>query len=149
MNYFESLGAYYGEKKIKDLLEDLKITETPTLPRGDADTYLLKEEAGIELTLSDSESIKDPKREYPDGALVLTNVRYYGKEMQGFSIFQGELPYGIQFGQEKKEIISMLGEPEWKNSDESRLRWIRGNHRVHVTLNDANRAIIVSVGLPF
>ncbi|MDH4557422.1 hypothetical protein E8F11_19955 [Pseudomonas sp. BN417] len=149
MEYFEYLGYYYGEEKLGILLKELAIDEVPVLPRGDTDAYLLKEAAGVELTLSDSESLKFPERDYPDGALVLVNVRYYGKEIGGFSIFQGLLPYGIGFGQKKSELFSLLGEPEWRNPDESRLRWILGNHRVHVTLNDDGEAIIVSVGLPF
>ncbi|MBP0714328.1 hypothetical protein ABXK61_13495 [Burkholderia sola] len=148
MEYFEFLGYYYGEEKLDLLLKELSIDETPVLPRGDKDTYLLNEAAGIELTFSDSESRNFPERDYPDGALVLFNVRYYGKEIDGFSIFQGTLPYGIKFGQKKSDLISLLGDPEWRNPDESRLRWVRGNHRVHVTLDNGGKAIIVSVGLP-
>ncbi|MDI3722975.1 hypothetical protein QK353_13700 [Pseudomonas aeruginosa] len=80
MEYINFLGYYYGEEELNLLLNALAIAEAPVLPRGDTDTYLLKESAGIELTLSDAESLKFPERDYPDGALVLTNVRYYGKK---------------------------------------------------------------------
>lgn len=149
MEYFEFLGLYYGEEKLKLLLEELAIDQVPVLPRGDFDAYLLKKAAGIELTFSDSASLKFPERDYPKRVLVLVNVRYYGKKIQGFSIFQGNLPYGIEFGQKRTDLLSLLGEPEWKNPEQSRLRWVRGNHRVHVTLNDEGKAIVVSVGLPF
>lgn len=149
MEYFEFLGLYYGEEKLKLLLEELAIDKVPVLPRGDFDTYLLKKAAGIELTFSDSGSLKFPERDYPKRVLVLVNVRYYGKKIQGFSIFQGDLPYRIEFGQKKADLLALLGEPEWKNPEQSRLRWIRGNHRVHVTFDADDQAIIVSVGLPF
>ncbi|MDH0090947.1 hypothetical protein N7373_05775 [Achromobacter mucicolens] len=149
MEYINFLGYYYGEEELNPLLNALAIAEVPVLPRGDTDTYLLKESAGIELTLSDAESLRFPERDYPDGALVLTNVRYYGKKIGEFSIFQGALPCGIKFGQTKADLISLLGEPEWKNDDESRLRWVRGSHRIHVTLDRDGKAIILSGGLPF
>ncbi|AHB57783.1 TPA: hypothetical protein ACRND3_006471 [Pseudomonas aeruginosa] len=149
MEYINFLGYYYGEEELNLLLNALAIAEVPVLPRGDTDTYLLKESAGIELTLSDAESLKFSERDYPDGALVLTNVRYYGKKIGEFSIFQGALPYGIKFGQTKPDLISLLGEPEWKNPDESRLRWVRGSHRIHVTLDNDGKVVIFSGGLPF
>ncbi|WP_449432743.1 hypothetical protein [Pseudomonas putida] len=148
MEHFEYLGSYYGENKLDSLLTTFKINETPILLHGDTDTYLSKEIEGIELTLSDSASLTSQERDYPDGALVLVNIRYYGKQIGEFSIYQGSLPYGIKFGLTKAELISLLGEPEWKNPEESRLRWIRGNHRVHVTLNKSGETVIVSVGLP-
>ncbi|WP_124574499.1 hypothetical protein [Herminiimonas sp. KBW02] len=149
MEYFEFLGLYYGEEKLKLLLDELAIDKAPVLSRGDFDTYLLKKAAGIELTFSDSVSLKFSERAYPDKSLVLVNVRYYGEKIQGFSIFQGDLPYGIAFGRKKADLLLLLGEPEWKNPEQSRLRWIRGNHRVHLTFDDNDKVIIVSVGLPF
>ncbi|MGU2288611.1 hypothetical protein ACSEQ4_06625 [Pseudomonas aeruginosa] len=148
MEYYKFLGYYYGEEKLDILLKDLSIDEIPVLPRGDTDAYLLKEADGIELTLSDSESLRFPERDYPDGALVLASVRFYGKEIGDFSVFQGVLPYEIKFGQKKDELISLLGEPEWRSPDESRLRWVRGNHRVHITLDNDGKAIIVAAELP-
>jgi len=148
MKHFEYLGYYYGETKLDSLLAALDINDAPILPRGDTDTYLSNEMTGIELTFSDSESLSTSQRDYPDGALVLVNVRYYGRKIEAFSVYQGRLPYGLTFGLKKSELISLLGAPEWRNPEEIRLRWIRGNHRIHVTLSKNEGAIIVSVGLP-
>ncbi|MBK5012968.1 hypothetical protein IAE33_004828 [Pseudomonas sp. S60] len=148
MQHHQYLGIYYGEAKLGDLLKSLNIYEQPILARGETDTYLSKETAGIELTFSDSETLKSPERDYPDGALVLVNIRYYGKQIGQFSIYQGVLPYGIKFGLKKAALLTLLGEPEWKNPQESRLRWIRENHRVHVTLSHNEEVAVVSVGLP-
>lgn len=148
MKHPEYLGYYYGETNIDTLLAALGINEPPILPRGDNNAHLSNEIKGIELTFSDSESLSTPQRDYPDGALVLANIRFYGRKIEEFSIYQGELPYGIRFGLNKSELISLLGEPEWRNPEENRLRWIRGNHRVHVTLSKSEEAVIVSAGLP-
>ncbi len=148
MKHFEYLGCYHGETKLDALLAALDINEPPILPRGDTDTYLSNEAAGIELTFSDSASLSAPQRDYPDGALVLVNIRYYGRRLDEFSIYQGNLPYGLTFGLNKYELIALLGEPEWRNPEGFRLRWIRGHHRVHVTVSKSERAIIVSLGLP-
>ena len=148
MQHHQYLGIYSGEANLGDLLKSLNIHEQPILARGETDTYLSKETAGIELTFSDSETLKSPERDYPDGALVLVNIRYYGKQIGQFSIYQGVLPYGIKFGLKKAALLTLLGEPEWKNPQESRLRWIRENHRVHVTLSHNEEVAVVSVGLP-
>ncbi|MHA7116290.1 hypothetical protein ACX0KM_19360 [Pseudomonas promysalinigenes] len=148
MQHHQYLGTYYGEEKLGNLLKSLNIIEQPILPRGETDTYLSKETAGTELTFSDSESLVSPERDYPDGALVLVNIRYYGREIGKFSIYQGALPYGIKFGLKKPALLTLLGEPEWKNPEESRLRWARENHRVHVTLSHNGEVAVVSVGLP-
>ena len=148
MQHHEYLGFYYGEDKLENLLKSFNISEQPTLPRGETDAYLLKEASGIELTFSDSESLNSPERNYPDGALVLVNIRYYGRKIGKFSIYQGALPYGIKFNLKKPVLLTLLGEPEWKNPEESRLRWIRENHRIHVTLSQNEEVAIVSVGLP-
>lgn len=149
MQDFQHLGAYYGDDKLESLLKSLNIDEQPVLSHGETDAYLSKETTGIELTFSDSESLNSPERNYPDGALVLVNIRYYGKKIGKFSVYQGNLPYGIKFGLKKPALLALLGEPEWRNPEESRLRWIRENHRVHVTLSHNGEVAIVSVGLPF
>lgn len=148
MEHFECLGYYHGETKLDALLAALDVNERPILPRGDTDTYLSNEAAGIELTFSDSASLSAPQRDYPAGALVLVNIRYYGKRLEEFSIYQGNLPYGLTFGLKKSELIALLGEPEWRNPEGLRLRWIRGHNRIHVTVSNSEGAIIVSLGLP-
>lgn len=150
MKHFKFLTQYYGEKNLKKFLNKLNIYKIPNpLSNACDDTYLKNKKAGIELTFSHPESIKEGKRKYPAGALVLSNIRYYGARIGKFHVYKEKLPYGIKFGQMKSDLFPILGKPEWKNPEESRLRWILNNHTLHITLNNENRVIIVSLGIPF
>ncbi|ELC7323171.1 hypothetical protein D7T48_13270 [Stenotrophomonas maltophilia] len=148
MDHFDHLGYYYGEEEIQHLLMELGIVEVPVMEFEWTDAYLSNESLGIELTLSDSESLVSPTRDYPTNALVLSNFRYYGRQIGDFSIYQGVLPHSLTFGRARDDILSMFGEPEWKNPENSRMRWIRDNYRIHMTFDKHGKLAIVSGGLP-
>lgn len=148
MDYSQVLGLYFGEPELATWLQEQEIKGTPVLPRGDFDAYLSKATAGIELIFTDSEAVTSPERNYPDGALVLSNISFYGEATDDFSVFTGKLPSGISFDLTSSDLIDKLGTPEWKSPRGNRIRWDMGRYRLHVTLGADNCASIVSVGLP-
>jgi hypothetical protein len=148
MNYAGKIGLYYGEPQLEDLLLKFHISEKPKLAQGDDTTYLSNRELGLELTFEDADSLEQPFREYPDGALVLSNIRFYGTSSEDFSPFKGELPNGIQFGTKRQELISTLGNPDWTGMLNTKLRWNKGLSWLLVSLNDNDEAEIVSLQHP-
>lgn len=148
MNYAEKIGMYYGEPKVDDLLSQLMILDKPKLKRGDDTTYLSNHELGVELTFEDAESLDQPRREYPDGALVLTNIRFYGISVGLFSAFKGTLPHGIEFGTKREELLSNLGEPGWISSSGNKFRWETEEPWLLVSMNDRGEAEILSLQHP-
>lgn len=148
MDHFAHLGYHYGEREIESLLKELGIVDVPALERHWTDAYLSNASLGVELTFSDSESLASPSRDYPAGALVLSNFRYYGREIGDLSVYRGALPHGLTFGQGRNDVVSMFGEPEWKNPESNRMRWISGSSRIHVTFDKSGKLAIVSGGLP-
>lgn len=148
MNYADKIGLYFGEPQVEDLLSQLNISSKPKLKRGDDTTYLSNHELGVELTFKDAESLEQPRREYPDGALVLSNIRFYGVPTGSFSAFKGELPRGIKFGTKRKELLSTLGEPDWTSLSGDKLSWEREVVWLQVNMNDKDEVEIVLLQHP-
>ncbi|WP_455948535.1 hypothetical protein [Lelliottia jeotgali] len=148
MDHFAHLGYHYGEREIESLLKELGIVDVPALTLDWTDAYLSNTSLGVELTFTDSEWLASPSRHYPASALVLSNFRYYGREIGDFSVYRGALPHGLTFSQSRKDVVSMFGEPEWKNPESNRMRWISGSYRIHVTFDKSGKLAIVSGGLP-
>jgi hypothetical protein len=148
MHYTEYIGLYYGEPQLKALLLHLNILKKPRRGRGDDTTYLSNHEVGVELTFEDADSVEQPLREYPDGVLVLSNIRFYGTPSGDFSPFKGAPPGGIRFGTKRQELISILGKPDWTVMLDTKLRWNKGLVWLLVSLNDRDEAEIVSLQHP-
>ncbi|KAI1695674.1 DNase CdiA [Ditylenchus destructor] len=106
-----------------ELVNALEIVEKPQLPKGDDTAYLVSEQRGVELTFVDERYLDaPPTREYPEGALVLNNVRFYGVAGSRFKRFDGELPHGLAFGQTLDQLKAKLGATTWESSDSDRAR---------------------------
>lgn len=98
--------------------------EKPKIPKGDVDAYVKNHDEGVELTFTDERAL-DVKagREYPEGALVLSNIRFYGAPTNDFKIFNGILPMSLSFGDIKEKLLEKLMSPAWLNSKQSSMRW--------------------------
>ena len=148
MNYISLLGQYFGQPVINTWLTQIEISATPRLKRGDDTAYLSNNSLGIELTFVDSESLTQRQWDYPDGALVLLNIRFYGLNTDDFSVYQGELPFGISFKDKKSDLVAKFGEPNWVNSPGTKLRWDISGCWLLASLNDSDEVEIVSLQLP-
>src|SRR5688572_16363292 len=89
------LGKTSVDPSVTAFLAANGITKTPKL-KSDDDTAIVKNpKRGLEITFDDERFLDVPSNEYDEGALVLSNVRMYGDEIEGFKRFPGELPYGL------------------------------------------------------
>lgn len=148
MNYRDLLGKYFGEAELSAWLESVGIAGQAEIEGGDQNAFLSNEKAGIECTLSDSAQMESAARDYPDGALVLINIRFYGEPTDDFSAYTGPLPDGFDFGESEAELKARWGEPEWRNPKGNRMRWLIDGKINHVTLNAQGGAKILALGMP-
>lgn len=142
------LGGYFGEPEIADFLKMLEIQKVPKLKRGEATDILENPQAGVELTFEDAEGLKVSAREYPDGALVLSNVRLYGIDTGTFSPFSGPLPFGLVFGESKESLIRKFDAPAAENPRLRVLRWDRPGHCIFAKLDKNDSLSKLSMQLP-
>lgn len=147
MKFEKYLGKYFTEEPIGELLMHFAIAGVPNLKKGDDTAYLSSMERGVELTFVDSESL-DGAAQYPDGALVLGNIRFYGIQGHKFSPYVGELPADLKFGETKDQVQLRLGAPSWSGLNGSKLRWNREGIRLIVSFDDKGKVEIVSLDLP-
>lgn len=148
MNYSEKIGLYYGEPLLADLLSQLNISEKPKLERGDDTAYVSNHALGVELTFKDEHALNQPRREYPEGALVLSNMRFYGVPTEGFSVFRGALPRGIQFGATRQQVISAFGTPDRASLSGDLLSWEEDVAWFQIAFGDNDEVEIVSLQHP-
>jgi hypothetical protein len=71
----DAIGSYFGEESLALFLDSIAVGGTPKLLKGDDTTFLQNAENGLELTFADERFMAVKRRTYPEGALVLTNVR--------------------------------------------------------------------------
>lgn len=149
MSYEKLIGLYFGEPELMAWLQALGITKVPKLKRGDDTCHLSQPSLGIELTFRDSETLQNSNRSYPDGSLVLSNIRFYGLTTDEFSSYAGELPFDITFGSKKADLIAAHGEPNWSGTFPlNKLRWNKGRLWLLVSFNNLDRAEIVALQHP-
>ncbi|MCX4162327.1 MULTISPECIES: hypothetical protein [Paraburkholderia] len=142
------LGRYFGEPEIAAFLADLDITTTPKLKRGDSTAIVSSAELGVEVTFRDSEALDVKAREYPDGALVLANVRLYGVKTDDFTPYTGELPLHVTFGASKQTLIDHIGAPARDNLALRQIRWDFATHCLFAKFGEKDNLVIFSVQLP-
>lgn len=147
MEFEKFLGKYFGEQPIGELLTHFAIAGAPKLKKGEDTAYLSSLERGVELTFVDSESLDDAAK-YPDGALVLGNIRFYGIPGHKFSPYVGGLPAGLKFGETKDDVQLRLGAPNWSGLNGSKLRWNLASVRLIVSFDANGKAEIISLDLP-
>lgn len=145
MNYSEKIGLYYGEPQLGELMEYLHICGTPRCRRGDDTAYLANHCLGVELTFEEEASLAKARRRYADGALVLSNIRFYGSKIGSFSAFSRDLPRGVKFGTKRTELVAMLGEPDWSDPNGRKLSWEGDFVWFQTDLNDQGEVEIVSL----
>jgi hypothetical protein len=138
------LGRHSEEDQVRKLLTFFSITTKPKLPRNETDAYASAPLSGIELTFTVESEIQSAER-YPEGALVLVNVRFYGVATGEFVPYAGELPNGLRFGLSKAELIARMGEPSWTNESLRRFRWDSAERRLMTVLDENERLEICSI----
>jgi hypothetical protein len=142
------LGHYFGEPEIEKLLSDFNITAVPRLKRGETTDIVVNEALGIEVTFRDARALDVRTKQYPKGALVLSNIRFYGVRTEDYVPYTGELPLGMKFGASRQMLMNQFGTPAWDSSALQSIRWDFDGYCIFVTLDDNGRMIIFDVQLP-
>ena len=121
--YVRSLGLHLGDTNIEPLLAALEVSQTQKLKRGEEIVNVSKKSLGVEVVFRLESTLPVSHKLYPEGALVLSNVSFYGQPKNGFSIFAGSLPLSLVFGASKKELHEKFGVPAWDDDDLGASRW--------------------------
>lgn len=122
-DYTSLLGLYFGEKALTDFLLSVGITKRPKIPRDDTSTIVEGKSSGLELTFEEEEFLETPLRDYPDGAMVLTSIRFNGTRTDECEISPLELPHGLKFGMNREAILQLLGTPQLVDDELDMFRW--------------------------
>lgn len=123
INFRDYLGMHFGQPELCRLFDVFVIQAKPTLVKDDDTAHISNPSIGVELTFRDAAIIDDTDIDLPDGALVLTNVRFYGTVSGRFKPYQGKLPDDTQFGDTLENFVAKFGEPDWKNPTLGKFRW--------------------------
>ncbi|QEI07094.1 hypothetical protein FXN63_15545 [Pigmentiphaga aceris] len=148
MQWQSFLGNYHGEDSIERLLDTLGIVDVPKLKRGDEDAYVKNRNAGVELTFTDEDTLDAVPRQYPEHALVLTNIRFYGPgASKKFENFTAALPSGLIFDMCYQDAVHVLGPEGGNDPDKTLVRWDLPDHVLFADFNDEDKLKVVSVQL--
>ena len=127
---FAAIGCFFNEAPVTQLLTQFDISEKPRLPRNDDVAYLSDKVKGIEVAFTDASTLDEPfasARSYPEGALVLTSVDFFGRPGRKFAVYQGELPVELRFGMSRKDVEKLLGPADDEAMDGDIAKWIDGH----------------------
>jgi hypothetical protein len=147
-DYVKLLGLFYGEEELSSLLSELSLTTKPKIARGDRDVSLVASDAGVELTFTGERALDVKLREYPDGALVLSNVFFHTHADGAIKAYMGELPSPLAKTMNKQQVIASLGQATWTKPDGALLRWDMDKHCKSVKFSDSGEMSLVGVQLP-
>ena len=142
------LGRRVGEPALRNLLASLNITDVPTIEAADTSGFLQSYRRGVELTFTWSDSLKVPLHDYPDGVIVLSNIRFYGAPTSKRHKFRGRLPFGLRFGQTHDDLIAKLGPPDINNSEMRHMRWDRDRYCLFAEFSKAGELNRVALQTP-
>ncbi|HMK81484.1 MAG TPA: hypothetical protein VK438_17650 [Xanthobacteraceae bacterium] len=143
-----ALGCYWGEAELRDFAAAFGIKGFPALDPDDVTCFLQNGALGVELTFRAADALKVRLRDYPPGALVLHNIRFYGADSRTHAPFTGALPFGLRFGDTRPTLIEKLGLPDFEVADLGSLRWDRRRYALFVVLGDDGTAARVALQTP-
>lgn len=141
------LGTYWDEALLRAFLTSLGISGAPKVkvyPSG----FLKNRTLGIELTFYREKAIKIRLRDYPKGALVLYNIRFYGEKSGQFEPYTGALPCGLRFGASRDSLIQDFGPPDQENAGLGSMRWDTAQFSLFAMLSDEQTLTTASLQLP-
>lgn len=147
-NYISLLGQYYGEPELATFLTKLGVSKPPKLPRGEADVCVECKAHGVEITFRSEHSLDIAFREYPEGALVLSSILFYGIKYDGYDVCQFSLPLNLLFKMGRDAVTMLLGKHQWENANRTSLRWDRERHCVFAHFDKQGHLERLRVQLP-
>jgi hypothetical protein len=161
MEFFDHvkfLGMYWGEPGMQPLVDTLKISKPPKIAKGDRTGHLLFKKLGLELTFKDERFVKIPNKVFPEGSVVLCNIRFYLTDEDAYKPYAGALPTCISPNATKVEVLQGLGIPNFPkyspagkllpDEDDWKMRWDKNSFVIFCTFNDEGTATDIALQLP-
>ena len=157
-DYVPYLGLSYGEAALQPLLFQLRITTAPKLAKNDEDTHLSAKSLGIEICFTDERFVNIPGKQFPEGALVVSNITFYGEGHPGYSVYSGSIFPGITLASTKADVLRTFGIPNspiysdtgelLPDEDDWNMRWDRTDHCFFFTFTDEGEISDMAIQLP-
>jgi hypothetical protein len=158
LDYVKYLGLYHGEEALQPLLSQLGLAKAPKLAKGDITTHLSAKALGVELCFRDERFVKIPDKQFPEGALVLSNITFYGEGHSGYKTYADVIFPGITWGSTKPEVLRAFGIPNAPSfsttgellpgEDDWNMRWDRADHCLFFTFTDEGQISDAAIQLP-
>ncbi len=129
-------------------------TQHSMIPPGEYRGYIEKPKDGFAVVLTDEAVfLGKGKSTIGGGVPYVSGLFFYAEGKDGYSQYSEELPYGLDFSQDRDSIVAKLGPPSWerKREDGSVVadRWDYKTRRLHLTYSRAPLApVVVSVQVP-
>jgi hypothetical protein len=134
------LGHTADSAEVTALLNDLGVTKTPRLKRGELYEYVQLPKKGLVLAFEASQEPKTSK-------LMLTAVQVYSSAEKGFTNYGGALPEGIKFSDGREDVRQRLGSPT--ESDGREDTWERKGYNLIVQYTTDESAVqMLHLALP-
>jgi hypothetical protein len=147
-DYLDAIGDYFGEPRVALVLKHLGIEKTPKKPRGERSVNFSSESLGVEIAFTDEGSLDVPNPRYPEGALVLSSVRFYGPGSREFKQYTGRLPHELSFDMRLADVSKLLGAPAFSNEFIGTYRWDLQHHCIFVDCEVGKKVTQICVQLP-
>jgi hypothetical protein len=146
--YLDAIGDYLGEPRVASVLKHLGIEKPPKKPRGERSVNFPSAPLGVEIAFTDEGSLDVPNARYPEGALVLSSVRFYGPGSNEFKPYPGTLPYELSFDMRLADVSKRLGAPAFSNEFIGTYRWDLQRHCIFVDCEVGMKITQICVQLP-
>lgn len=112
-------------------MRHLKVAGKPEVDDDDGDVgFFSAKTQGIELAFR-NEAVLDGRcqagKTFPEGAMILTNVEFYGCFGSAFDPYTGALPDALVFGMDRRSVEASPGAADKSFMDGEVLTWIHGD----------------------
>ena len=145
LDVLDALGRPWGDDALREFVATLRITGEPRVAPDDLTTFLQNYKLGVELTFKSADALDVRQRDYPRGAVVLHNIRFYGAGSSTHAPFTGTLPFGIRFSDTRQTLIEKLGPPDSEVPWLPSLRWDTARYARFVVLDDDGTVLRVAL----
>ena len=147
-DYIDAVGDYFGEPRVATLLKHLGVDKKPKISRGERSTNFVCKPLGVEISFTNESSLDVSNARYPDGAVVLSSVRFYGPGSEEFEQYSESLPHALSFEMGVADVSKRLGNPAFSNEFIGTYRWDLPRHCIFVDCEEGKKITQVCVQLP-
>jgi len=156
----EFFGCSASNKELEQYMSELSISLADELSLSDGQyrAYIERPKDGYCLIFTDEAYfLGKPNHQIGAGELFYAGIFFHSEGKDGYSQYQGSLPFGLLFSDTRADVINKLGEQSWQRlaRDDDRVisdRWDAlesVSFRLHVTYDkDSGKISVVSASVP-